>query len=114
MSVKDNKFLRGTKNNNLSSSISNNILNHPGSKSGREENSNIINVISTPDDNKNDNDVEEVTSNNMNKKDKNNANVKSWQHPQSAMSYAPPILSKIPKTKHRHHAYSANVNRPLD
>ena len=143
VNMKDNKFLRGTKNNNLSSSISNNSLNHPGSKSGRKENSNIINIISAPDDDNNNN-VKEVT------KGKNNANVKSWQQPQSAMfhttkgmnmqqqqnhdlvikkqhrfikswqhhqiiiSHVPAFHRKLPTTKHRHHTYSTNASRRLD
>jgi len=44
-------FLRGAKDNNYSSSISNNILKHSGSKSESEEISNTINITPAPDDN---------------------------------------------------------------
>ena len=48
---KDNDFLRGAKDSNYSSSISNNILKHSGSKSESEEISNTINITPAPDDN---------------------------------------------------------------
>ena len=104
-------------NNDFSSSISNNSFNHPGSESGREENSNIINIVSAPEDDNKNNDVKEVTSSNINKKDKNALrpmNVKSSQQSQSVMSHVPAVLSKLPATKNRHHACSNNANRRLD
>ena len=78
---KDNKFSRWAKDNNSSSTISNNSLKHPGSKPETEETISTVNVIPAPnDDNKN---MKDSTCNIMSEKNKNNlrhASRRIFQH----------------------------------
>ena len=66
--MKDIKFLRGTKDNNLSRVMSNNSLKHPGSKSVKEDR-NVISIVPSPNDY---NKMKEDTTINIKKKNKSN------------------------------------------